>query len=124
MHPSRLLQIGAAGYLTKEASMEEMIKAVRSVFAGQRYVSPQIAQQLLLKKVKDVDKTPFDELSSRELQVALMIVKGYKTNEISNKLNLSAKTVNSYRYRIFNKLKIRGDVELVHLALQYGVIEG
>jgi two-component system invasion response regulator UvrY len=123
MHPSRLLQLGAAGYLTKDASMEEMVKAVRSVYAGQTYVSQEIAQQLALKKVKDIDKTPFDDLSGRELQVALMIVKSLKTNEIAEKLNLSTKTVNSYRYRIFNKLNIKGDVELVHLAIQYGLIE-
>jgi len=123
MHPSRLLQIGASGYLTKDASMEEMVKAVRNVYAGQTYVSQEIAQQLALKNVKDIDKTPFDDLSGRELQVALMIVKGLKTSEISDKLNLSTKTVNSYRYRIFNKLKLKGDVELVHLALQYGLIE-
>jgi two-component system invasion response regulator UvrY len=123
MHPSRLLQLGAAGYLTKDASMEEMVTAVRSVYAGKTYVSQEIAQQLALKKVKDIDKTPFDDLSGRELQVALMIVKSLKTNEIAEKLNLSTKTVNSYRYRIFNKLNIKGDVELVHLAIQYGLIE-
>lgn len=123
MHPTRLLQIGAAGYLTKDASVDEMIQAIRTVHAGQRYVNPRVAQQLILKNVKDVERTSFDNLSSRELQIAMMIVKGYKVKDIAEKLNLSPKTVNSYRYRIFSKLKIKGDVELVRLALQYGLIE-
>jgi DNA-binding NarL/FixJ family response regulator len=123
VHPPRLLQLGAAGYITKEASMNEMIQAVRSVYNGERYVvSPQIAQQIIEKKTTDIHQTPFDELSSRELQVTLMIVKGYKAPEISDKLNLSAKTINTYRYRIFKKLKLKGDVELVHLTMQYGLI--
>ncbi|KPJ67885.1 MAG: chemotaxis protein CheY [Coxiella sp. DG_40] len=123
MHPTRLLQIGASGYLTKDASVDEMIQAIRSVYAGQRYVNPRIAQQLILKNMKDIEKTSFDNLSSRELQIAMMIVKGDKVKDIAKKLNLSPKTVNSYRYRIFNKLKVKGDVELVRLALQYGLIE-
>jgi len=123
MHPTRLLQIGASGYLTKDASVDEMIQAIRSVHAGQRYVNPRVAQQMILKNVKDIEKTSFDNLSSRELQIAMMIVKGDKVKDIAVKLNLSPKTVNSYRYRIFNKLKIKGDVELVRLALQYGLIE-
>ncbi|NIP31602.1 MAG: UvrY/SirA/GacA family response regulator transcription factor [Candidatus Dadabacteria bacterium] len=123
MHPTRLLQIGAAGYLTKDASVDEMIQAIRTIHAGQRYVNPRVAQQLILKNVKDVEKTSFDNLSNRELQIAMMIVKGYKVKDIAEKLNLSPKTVNSYRYRIFSKLKIKGDVELVRLALQYGLIE-
>ena len=123
MHPTRLLQIGAFGYLTKDASVDEMIQAIRTVHAGQRYVNPRVAQQLILKNVKDIEETSFDNLSSRELQIAMMIVKGDKVKDIAVKLNLSPKTVNSYRYRIFNKLKIKGDVELVRLALQYGLIE-
>ena len=123
VHPARLLQLGAAGYITKEASMNEMIQAVRSIHAGERYVvSPKIAQQIIQKRTTNVDQSPFDELSNRELQVAIMIVKGHKAPEISDKLSLSAKTVNTYRYRIFKKLKLKGDVELVHLAMQYGLI--
>lgn len=123
MHPARLLQIGASGYLTKDASVDEMIQAIRSVHVGQRYVNPRVAQQLILKNAKDIEKTSFDNLSSRELQIAMMIVKGDKVKDIAGKLSLSPKTVNSYRYRIFSKLKVKGDVELVRLALQYGLIE-
>lgn len=123
MFPSRLLQVGVAGYLTKDASSKEMVQAIQNVYLGQRYISPEIAQQLVLNKIGNDNKSPFDELSSRELQVALMIANGYKVQYISDKLNLSPKTVNSYRYRVFDKLGIKGDVELTHLAIQHGLVE-
>lgn len=121
--PSRLLQAGALGYLTKGANVEEMVTAIRTVYAGQRYISPEIAQKLAFKHLTDEDQSPFDLLSERELQVALMITSGQKVQDIAEKLHLSSKTVNSYRYRIFEKLRISSDVELTHLAIRYGLIE-
>ncbi|MDG2348988.1 MAG: UvrY/SirA/GacA family response regulator transcription factor [Gammaproteobacteria bacterium] len=123
LFPSRLLQAGAYGYLTKGASVPEMVKAIRSVYAGQRYISPEIASQLAIKHITDQGETPFDTLSERELQVALMIVNGHKVQEISDKLCLSPKTVNSYRYRIFEKLNIKSDVELTHLAFRHNLLD-
>lgn len=123
LFPSRLLQAGAYGYLTKGASVPEMVKAIRSVHAGQRYISPEIASQLAIKHITDQGETPFDTLSERELQVALMIVNGHKVQEISDKLCLSPKTVNSYRYRIFEKLNIKSDVELTHLAFRHNLLD-
>lgn len=98
--PTRLLQAGAAGYLTKGAGLDEMVQAIRLAFAGQRYISPQIAQQLALKPFQP-QGSPFDALSEREIQIALMIVGCQKVQIISDKLCLSPKTVNTYRYRIF-----------------------
>ena len=123
LYPRRLIQAGASGYLTKGASMDEMIQAIRSVHAGQRYISPDIAQQVLLREIESHDKPPFETLSERELQVALMIVHGNKVQFISGQLHLSPKTVNSYRYRIFNKLKIKTDVELTHLAIRHSLLD-
>ena len=123
LFPSRLLQAGAYGYLTKGASVPEMVKAIRSVQAGQRYISPEIASQLAIKHITDQGETPFDMLSEREIQVALMIVNGHKVQEISDKLCLSPKTVNSYRYRIFEKLNIKSDVELTHLAFRHNLLD-
>ena len=100
-----------------------MVKAIRSVHAGQRYISPEIASQLAIKHITDQGETPFDTLSERELQVALMIVNGHKVQEISDKLCLSPKTVNSYRYRIFEKLNIKSDVELTHLAFRHNLLD-
>lgn len=95
--PTRLLQAGAAGYMTKGAGLAEMVQAIRLVFAGQRYISPQIAQQLALKSFQpQVNNSPFDLLSEREIQIALMIVGCQKVQTISDKLCLSPKTVNTY----------------------------
>lgn len=122
--PTRLLQAGAAGYLTKGAALEEMVHAIRRVFAGERYLSPQIAQQLALKPFQaQVDSTPFDLLSEREIQIALMIASCQKVQAISDKLCLSPKTVNTYRYRIFEKLGIDSDVELALLAVRHGMVD-
>lgn len=121
--PSRLLQAGAAGYITKGSSLEEMVQAIRSVHAGQRYISPEVAQQLALRHLSDQEASPFDILSERELQVMIMITNGQKVQEISDKLCLSPKTVNSYRYRLFEKLNVNSDVELTHLAMRHGMID-
>ncbi|MGF6094965.1 response regulator transcription factor GacA [Pseudomonas sp. 18175] len=121
--PTRLLQAGAAGYLTKGAGLAEMVQAIRLVFAGQRYISPQIAQQLAIKSFQPVSDSPFDALSEREIQIALMIVGCQKVQAISDKLCLSPKTVNTYRYRIFEKLAISSDVELTLLAVRHGMVD-
>ncbi|PIB60770.1 Response regulator GacA [Pseudomonas fluorescens] len=121
--PTRLLQAGAAGYLTKGAGLAEMVQAIRLVFAGQRYISPQIAQQLAIKSFQPVSDSPFDTLSEREIQIALMIVGCQKVQTISDKLCLSPKTVNTYRYRIFEKLAISSDVELTLLAVRHGMVD-
>ncbi|SUD53522.1 two component LuxR family transcriptional regulator [Ectopseudomonas oleovorans] len=116
--PTRLLQAGAAGYLTKGAALDEMVQTIRLVFAGQRYIDPQIAQQLALKSFQPQNSgSPFDLLSEREIQIALMIANCHKVQNISDKLCLSPKTVNTYRYRIFEKLSITSDVELALLAV-------
>ncbi|MDY7564559.1 UvrY/SirA/GacA family response regulator transcription factor [Pseudomonas sp. RTC3] len=122
--PTRLLQAGAAGYMTKGAGLAEMVQAIRLVFAGQRYISPQIAQQLALKSFQpQSSNSPFDLLSEREIQIALMIVGCQKVQAISDKLCLSPKTVNTYRYRIFEKLSISSDVELALLAVRHGMVD-
>jgi two-component system invasion response regulator UvrY len=123
LFPSKLLQAGAAGYLTKGASMDEMVQAIRAVHSGQRYISSAVAQQLAFKHITDKEESPFNVLSERELQVMMMITHGSKPQEISEKLNLSPKTVNSYRYRIFEKLDVKNDVELTLLAIRHGLVD-
>ncbi|CDF84632.1 UvrY/SirA/GacA family response regulator transcription factor [Pseudomonas sp. QL9] len=122
--PTRLMQAGASGYLTKGAALEEMVQAIRQVFAGHRYISPQIAQTLALKSFEpEKNGSPFDALSEREIQIALMIANCHKVQSISDKLCLSPKTVNTYRYRIFEKLSITSDVELALLAVRHGMVD-
>ncbi|SOU41297.1 UvrY/SirA/GacA family response regulator transcription factor [Pseudoalteromonas carrageenovora] len=122
--PSKVMQIGAHGFLTKGAGSDEMVRAIRSVHAGQRYIAPEIAQQIALAQVTGrTDENPFQSLSERELQIMLMITKGEKAQDIAERLNLSSKTVNSYRYRMFEKLNVGGDVELTHLAIRHKMID-
>ena len=109
--------------MTKTADADEMIRAIRAVNAGQRYISPHIASRMAFKLVSDVAETAFESLSERELQVALMITMGMSVQEVATKLCLSPKTVNSYRYRIFEKLNVRNDVELTLLAIRHGLVE-
>ncbi len=121
--PIRLLREGACGYITKDCSAEEVVKAIRVVYAGERYIMPQIAQRLALCRFSINEETPFDSLSERELQVVLMITSdAKKAMQIAKDLSLSPKTVNTYRYRIFEKLGVNNDVKLVHLAWRYGII--
>ncbi len=122
-YASRLLKMGASGYLTKGADVDEMVRAIVKVKSGQKYISPDIAQKMALRPFQSESESPFDTLSERELQIALMIVNCQKVAAISEALFLSPKTVNSYRYRIFEKLGIDSDVELTHMALRYGLID-
>jgi two-component system invasion response regulator UvrY len=123
LFPTRLMGAGAYGYITKDASMDEMIKAIRTVYQRQRYISQDIANQLAIKALTDKGEPVFDMLSERELQVSFKIIAGNRVQEIADELCLSPKTVNSYRYRIFEKLDIKNDVELTHLAIKHGLIE-
>lgn len=120
--PGRVMQMGAFGYLTKGAEPQEMIKAIYKVASGQKYVAPEIAQQIAIGQFDLKDTNPFDQLSERELEITLMITKGDKVPDIAAYLNISAKTVNTYRYRMFSKLKVSTDVELTHLALRHKLI--
>lgn len=121
--PSRVLQLGAMGYLTKESGAQEMAAAIRKVAMGEKYVSAEIAQIMAINSVENNQGLPFDKLSEREMQITLMITRGMEVQDIATRLFLSAKTVNGYRYRIFTKLGIKNDVELTHLALRHGLID-
>lgn len=122
-YPSMVLQAGAVGYMTKGAGVEEMEQAIRQVNIGKRYISPEVAQQLALKHLSDDSDSPFDQLSEREMQVLIMIASGSRVQDIAEQLCLSPKTVNSYRYRLFEKLNVNSDVEMTHLAIRYNLIK-
>lgn len=125
LFPERLMKAGAVGYVTKGAGFDEMIEAIRTVMAGNRYMSSGIAQQLALRNFGggNSDTSPFDSLSERELQTSVMIANGIKVQGIADAFCVSPKTVNSYRYRIFDKLKVNSDVELTLLAVKYRVLD-
>jgi two-component system invasion response regulator UvrY len=121
--PTRVLQLGAMGYLTKESGAEEMAAAIRKVAKGEKYLSAEIAQKVAINSLDEVNGSPFNVLSEREMQVMLMITTGMNVQDISDRLFLSSKTINGYRYRTFEKLGIKNDVELTYLAMKHGLIE-
>ena len=121
--PSRVLQLGAMGYLTKESGPEEMAAAIRKVVSGEKYLSAAIAQKMAINSLQAPHESPFDLLSEREMQVMLMITSGMTVQDIADRLFLSSKTINGYRYRMFEKLAIKNDVELTYLAMKHRVIE-
>jgi two-component system invasion response regulator UvrY len=121
--PARLLEAGAVGYLTKGCEVREIIKAIRSVYSGKQYITPEVAHKLALTFVNKGEKSPIDRLTQRETQVMLMIVRGSTNKEISGKLCLSPKTTSTYRYRLFDKLGVQNDVELTRFAIRHGLIK-
>jgi two-component system, NarL family, invasion response regulator UvrY len=120
--PVQALKAGAIGYLTKGTDAEELANAIRRAFVGKRYLSADIAQELAVSSFEDDGDAPFDHLSNREMQIMMMVVNCHRVNDISTSLHLSPKTVNSYRYRIFEKLNVRSDVELALLAVRHGMV--
>ncbi|MBX3700824.1 MAG: response regulator [Dokdonella sp.] len=121
--PKRLIEAGASGYLTKGCPADELIRAVRTVADGKRYLSPDIAAALALGQIDGSGESPFAALSTRELDVALMLARGETMQAIANRLNLSAKTVATYKYRLFGKLDIDNPVALASLARRHGLLD-
>ncbi|MGY1424663.1 response regulator [Lysobacter sp. A289] len=120
--PRRLLEAGAFGYVGKGGDATELLRAVREVAAGRRYLASNIAQHLAFSGLSG-SETPFDVLSPRELEVALLLVQGLRQEEIARRLSLSAKTVNTHKTRLFDKLAITDSIALARLLGQYGVAE-
>ncbi|HSB78969.1 MAG TPA: response regulator transcription factor [Candidatus Methylomirabilis sp.] len=122
MHPEdqyavRALKLGASGYMTKESAPEELVKAIRKVVSGGRYVSPSLAEKLALDLAVDTDRSPHESLSEREHQVFTMIASGKTVKEIADELALSVKTISTYRTRILEKMAMKNNAELIHYAI-------
>ena len=120
--PRRLIEAGAHGYVGKGAGAEELLRAVRAVAAGRRYLASGIAQALALSGL-DAEASPFDALSPRELEVAMLLSRGLRQEDIARRLSLSAKTVNTHKSRLFEKLGIGDSIALARLAGQYGLVD-
>ena len=118
--PRRLIEAGASGYLGKGCDAQELVRALREVARGRRYLASQVAQRMALAKLCGED-TPFDLLSPRELEVARMLCQGMRMEEIGKRLSLSGKTVATHKYRLYEKLGIKDTVALARLAGQHGV---
>lgn len=122
MHPEdqyaiRCLRDGADGYLTKESAPELLVQAVRKVHEGGKYVSPALAEKLALHLVRGEDEAPHQRLSDRELEVLILIGRGRTVSEIAENLNLSVKTVSTYRSRVLEKLALENNAQLMRYAI-------
>jgi two-component system invasion response regulator UvrY len=119
--PERMMEAGASGYLTKGCSVSELVQAVRTVARGGRHIGSTIAQKMILNSMDGHNGTPFDSLSAREMEVLMLLSEGHRLSEIADAMHLSPKTVATYKYRIFEKLETRNDVEVTRLAMRYGI---
>lgn len=122
LYAERALRAGARGYIMKHETSDQIIKGIRAVFVGNIYVSPRIASSMLLKTVGEQSAqtiSPEESLSDRELEVFGCFGKGMTTKEISDRLNLSPKTIATYRERIKEKLGIKNASELIRSAVQW-----
>ena len=121
-YPAQLLAAGASGYLTKGCPATELVQAIQSVARGGRHVGAQIAQQMALNMLPGGQSSPFDELSAREMEVMLMLASGRKIADIAETMHLSPKTIATYKYRVFDKLNTRSDVDMTRMAIRYGIV--
>ncbi|HEY3327470.1 MAG TPA: response regulator transcription factor [Novimethylophilus sp.] len=122
VHPKRVLNAGALGYLTKRSAAEELIKAIRTVAGRKMYLEASIAQQMAIQQLSG-DKNPVDVLSAREFEVFIALAKGKTTNEIAETLNLSPRTVGTHLYNIKQKLGASTSADLALTAMRCGLIE-
>ena len=118
----RLLQAGIAGCLSSSCSVEELFAALDAVLKGERYISDSLARKLAERRLPGNGKTPFDQLTHRELQILLLVSEGKNTSAIARDLCLTQKTVNGYRNRLLEKLRAKTEVELMHLAARHGLV--
>jgi len=121
-YPAQLLGAGASGYLTKGCPATELVQAIQTVARGGRHVGAQVAQQMALSMLPGGQGSPFDELSAREMEVMLMLASGRKIADIAETMHLSPKTIATYKYRIFDKLNTRSDVDMTRMAIRYGIV--
>ncbi len=119
----RLFQDGIKGFFSKSSGAKELMKAIEQIYENERYISPIFARQLGIKNLDSRVLFAFDDLSERELQVVLLIIEGETVQDISDRLNINRKTINSYRTRSFHKLNVKNDVELTLLASRQGLLK-
>lgn len=119
----RVLKSGASGYLTKESAPVELVKAIRQISQGKKYISPSLAEKLAVDLEISPDRPPHETLSDREYQVMCMIASGKTLKEIADGLSLSIKTISTYRSRILEKMNMRTNAEVTHYAIKNNLVD-
>jgi two-component system invasion response regulator UvrY len=113
----RVLRAGAVGYLTKESAPEELVRAIRAVHAGGKYITPAVAELLAVELDRTTSKPVHVSLSDREFEVLRMIASGKSVSQIAGELSFSVKTISTYRARVLEKMRLRTNAELTHYAI-------
>ncbi len=122
-YATTLLRQGAAGYLGKDSDPEEIVKAIRTVALGRRYVTPAVAERLAAELSAPAGKAPHEQLSEREFQVFLRLAKGETIGHMAQSMSLSVKTVSTYRTRVMEKMQLQSNSDLTYYALKNGLIQ-
>ena len=117
----RTMKAGAAGYLTKESAPAELVRAIRQVVGGRKYISPEFAEKLATELHQGINRLPHERLSDREMQVLCMMAAGKTASGIAAALNLSVKTVSTYRARIIEKTGMATNAELIAYAVKNNI---
>lgn len=121
-YATRVLRLGASGYVRKDAPMKELIAAIRTSLDGQRHISRGMAEQLVRMVAEGGDRPRHEALSDREFQVLRCIGLGRAVKEIAAEFNLSVKTISTYRSRILQKMGLKGNAEIMRYCLQSGLL--
>src|SRR5712692_5436679 len=118
----RAFKAGAAGYITKDSPRAELVKAINKVAQGGRYVSPALAEELVIDLERRSDRPPHETLSDREFEVMRLIASGKTVGEIASLLSLSDSTISTYRARILEKMEMKTNAELTHYAIKNNLV--
>lgn len=119
----RALKAHASGYMTKDSAPEELVKAIRKILRGGKYISSTLAEKLVFDLETETEKPLHETLSDREHQVLLMIASGKTVSEIAKELSLSVKTIDTYRARILEKMKMKTNAELTYYAIKNELVD-
>jgi DNA-binding NarL/FixJ family response regulator len=119
----RAIKAGANGYISKDNAATEVVRAIRKILTGKKYVSPRLAEILADALNSETDRPLHETLSDREFQVLCQLASGKTVSQIAAEISLSVKTVSTYRARILEKMSMRNNAELTRYAIQNGLVE-
>jgi two-component system invasion response regulator UvrY len=120
--PTHLIELGVRGFVTVDNAPNDLREAVQAVASGSMFVGPEAAQQLALSMLPGQHRSPFQRLTPRELEVAMLMMQGLRMPAMAEQIRVSPKTVATYKYRIYEKLAVRTEVDLLRLAMRHGLV--
>lgn len=120
--PTHLIELGVRGFVTIKHPPEDLREAIVAVASGSMFVGPEAAQQLAMSMLPGQHRSPFQRLTARELEVAMLLMQGLRMPAMAEQIRVSPKTVATYKYRIYDKLAVRSEVDLLKLAMRHGLV--